>query len=252
MRDTNVGANPRGDAARPEPGATRDAARTEREGSSTRKSGDAAESGEGKNGTPPEKKTPPRRRNAAIAHAAPLPAKSNPPPPHPSRLLERASPADDAAVRAAEERATRAEAETRDAADAYARLVEAVNRERLAERRLREANWQPPGASSAPPEARDGRYLSGGDRSNSAPNVVERGSSRPSDDARPLAAARGGGLESGEPGTSGTGRKKIGRPKGSKNKPKDASAAAAKGAGRSNPPPNPKSKRRRVDPGTGE
>ena len=87
--------------------------------------------------------------------------------------------------------------------------------------------------------------MSGGDRSNSAPNVVERGScSRPSDDARPLAAARGGGPESGEPGTSGTGRKKIGRPKGSKNKPKDASAAAAKGAGRS--------KRRRVDPGTGE
>jgi hypothetical protein len=83
--------------------------------------------------------------------------------------------------------------------------------------------------------------MSGGDRSNSAPNVVERGScSRPSDDARPL----GGGPESGEPGTSGTGRKKIGRPKGSKNKPKDASAAAAKGAGRS--------KRRRVDPGTGE
>jgi hypothetical protein len=91
--------------------------------------------------------------------------------------------------------------------------------------------------------------LCGGDRSNSAPNVVERGScSRPSDDARPL----GGGPESGEPGTSGTGRKKIGRPKGSKNKPTDASAAAAKGAGRSNPPPNPKSKRRRVDPGTGE
>ena len=253
MRDTNVSATPRGDAARPEPGATRDAARTEREGSSTRKNGDAAESGERQNGTPPENKTPPRRRNAASDRAAPSPAKSNPPPPHPSRLLERASPADDAAVRAAEERATRAEAEARDAADAYACLVEAVNREHLAERRLREAKWQPPGASSAPPEARDGRYLSGGDRSNSAPNVVERGgSSRPSDDARPLAAAWGGGPESGEPGTSGTGRKKIGRPKGSKNKPKDASAAAAKGAGRSNPPPNPKSKRRRVDPGTGE
>jgi hypothetical protein len=247
MRDTNVSATPRGDAARPEPGATRDAARTEREGSSTRKNGDAAESGERQNGTPPENKTPPRRRNAASDRAAPSPAKSNPPPPHPSRLLERLSPADDAAVRAAEERATRAEAEARDAADAYACLVEAVNREHLAERRLREAKWQPPGGASAPPEpeSRDGRYMSGGDRSNSAPNVVERGgSSRPSDDARPLAAARGGGPESGEPGTSGTGRKKIGRPKGSKNKPKDASAAAAKGAGRS--------KRRRVDPGTGE